>query len=195
MKRVFGCFVVAMFMAGPVLAGGQCCELAKAKNGWCTHCGVGFAYGVQMGSQKLHDELKPTPVTDEPKCAECSTAIKTNGVCPTCHYGYIGKMRFRSLHAYHLARGEVVDAGKVQCEGCKKALADNGWCDHCKVGFVSGRMFKDKTAYDEAVKSHKVLLAAAEATKKCELCGIAMAMDGTCIQCKIKYKDGEKVEK
>lgn len=186
----------ALFAAVPAaLAGGECCEKAAAKNGWCGGCKVGFYDNVQIKAQELHKALSGTEMkADDVKCPGCQEAMKADGTCEHCHVSFVKNTAYKSPVAATVAKGELVDATKIECADCQKAAKDHGWCDACKAGMVGNYKYSDKKAYEEAVKARIVIVKANEASEKCVPCAVAMVTDGTCDHCKITYKNGKPVK-
>lgn len=195
MKRLFN--VVALVaiggLAGQVLAGGECCEKAKAENAWCSHCKQGFIGGQTVTNAAVYKAMAPAPAPTDAKCETCKKAIADNGVCDHCHLMFTHHMMFKSPVAYALMKGDCISAKAkdIKCEACKNAMKDHGWCDSCAKGVVGCMAFTDKAAYQKAVTAQSTLAAANKAAAKCETCAVAMVTDGKCEACKVSYKDGK----
>jgi hypothetical protein len=185
--------VFALVAAPVALAGEECCEKAKASNGWCAGCKHGYYDSVELKSEKLYNALRGEPVKGEPKCADCAKALAAGGVCEHCKVAFANQMMYHSMVGYHLARGEHVNAADLKCPNAKKlvASAGGGWCDGCKAGYVGCEKFTDKTAYEQAARARQVLMAASKASEKCEGCAVAMVTDGRCEACRVTFKDGK----
>jgi len=191
-KLVLPCLAVAALLAAPAWAGGPCCDKAKAENGWCSHCVVGYFSGITVKNEDLHKALGGKPVKEaDLKCAGCKTAFTANGICEHCHVGYAQQLMYQSPVAHALARGEKLDIAKVTCADCKAVASTNGWCTKCNAGIVAGHLFKNKETYEKARAAHTTLTSAVES--KCPKCAVAMVTDGECAQCKVRYKGGKKV--
>lgn len=195
-----GAVVAAALLSATALAGGECCDKAKAADGWCGACKVGYFAGVSIKNHALHNALAGTEVTKEAiadaKCAGCKEAYAKNGACPECKVTYANGRMYHSAAAAKLAMGSPIDA-KALCKECQEHAAKAGkeemakgagWCDGCKAGFVHGRMYKDKAAYEQANNAYTLVTKAASTT--CEGCAVAMVTDGTCKECKVSYKGG-----
>ena len=187
--------VAALVVAGaPAYAGCDSCKLAKAADGWCDGCKVGFFDGVTIKSKKLFDAVAGKKVDAQAmKCSGCAKAAKQDGACDHCGVAFAGGKAYKSKVAQTLALGKAAQPDKLACSMCQKNSKDYGWCDGCKVGLVGNRAFTDKQAYSHAVAARKVLLAAAKTAEKCPACAVAMVSDGTCSACKVSFKDGQKV--
>jgi hypothetical protein len=182
-------------LAGSALAGGDCCKEAKMANGWCGECDYGFAFGTKITSAKLHKALAGEKVNaDAIECPGCKKAAHDNGTCDHCHVYFNNGVVYHSQVSQILAKGVATDMAKTTCEGCTMAAKTNGWCDDCNVGIVSGYAYKDKKDFKAAGHAHKVLMAATEASAKCEACAVAMVTDGTCESCKVSFKHGQMVK-
>lgn len=171
-----------------------CKTMAETGSGYCEKCGHGKAFGVDVSSKKLYDTLAGMEVknVDEVKCPGCQRALKTNGKCTECNVAAANKHFYKSMAAHAMAKGEHVPADKAPtCPECKKAHASGGWCTACKVGFVSGRQYKTEADFEAAQKAHQIILRASRMATKCEGCGVAVALDGTCEKCNIAYLDGK----
>ena len=167
--------------------------MAKTGDGFC--CGQGKAFGTDLTSKKLYTVLAGKSFgTDDAKKMGCPTC-KSGANCDTCQVA--GGKRYACTVAYTLAKGKVLSAEKMAgsaggCAGCATAIKKSGKCDHCAVGFVGGRMYPTKD-YDAAVAAHTVLVKAAKTASHCEKCAVAMVTDGSCDQCKVKFKGGKVV--
>jgi hypothetical protein len=185
--------LIAGLLVASAQAGGECCDKAKAANGWCGDCKVGFISGVEMKSRMLYDTLAGAPAPADIKCEGCKKAAASNGSCDACGVAFANKRMYKSVFGHAIAMGSYADPKSVKCEGCKKALTGSGgWCDECKAGAVGGYVYKDRKSYDAAVKAREVVVAAA--ATKCEGCATAMASNGPCKVCNITYADGKKLE-
>jgi len=173
-----------------------CAKIAKAGDGFCTGCGKGQAFGVQLTSQKLHAALAGEKVDAATvKCPGCKAALATEGKCEHCKsFAAEGKM-FHSPVAHALAKGKPYTAEQAgHCPSCAKGFKENGFCSSCDTGFVAGRIFEGKESHDAAAAAYKTLNSAAEACKKCEGCATAMVTDGKCEPCKTEFKDGKSTK-
>lgn len=188
-KLAFG--VLAVAFAPYAVAGDECCEKAKAANGWCAGCKHGYVNAVELKSQKLYDALKSQPAPTDMKCEGCSRALASDGVCEQCKVAFARRMMYRSMVAYNLNRGEHINPADLKCPNAMKLAENHGWCPGCKAGYVGCEKYTDKAAYEAAAKSREILLASAKAADKCEGCAVAMVTDGTCDACKVSFKDGK----
>ncbi len=164
---------------------------------WCTACKVGMAFGQKVKSEKLVAALAGHEVkADALKCSGCKIAFKANGTCKQCKIGYRNDLAFHAPVSFTLANGELIDTGKIACPVCKTNVdKGKGFCSGCKLGVVAGLMFKDREEFTGASKAEETLAKAIKTAEKCEGCAIAMVSDGTCEQCKVSFKGGEKVAK
>lgn len=190
---LLACAAVVAFVAAPLQAGGPCCDKAKAVNGWCSHCDVGFMFGVQLSDEGLHKTLQGKEVEAEAisKCSGCKTADASNGRCEHCNVWFAKHHAYKSPIAQSLAVGETVGVTEIACPTCRSAAKSGTWCSGCEKGSVAGLWFKNKETYDKAKEAYATLQKAAET--KCPGCAKAMLTDAECEQCKIKYKDGKPV--
>lgn len=185
-------------LTAPALAGAckGCTKVAKTGEGFC--CGKGMAFGVELGSKKLHaalvgSKVDPAQAAKCP-CDDCKKAIKTNGKCDKCKF-VAGKL-YPSPVSYTLAKGtpisaELVAACPDRCAQCKIAHKENGRCEQCGVGFVAGRMYDNTEDHEAALVAYKTLTKAAQIAKKCVDCAIALVSDGTCEGCNVSFKNGK----
>lgn len=175
----------------------ECAVIAKSGEGFCTHCGHGKIFGLDVASKEVFAALAGTPVDPaKTQCDGCKAAIEANGVCKKCNVGIANGKAYKSMFAYKLAKGlpaqpSMVE-GKDACPGCKAAFKDKGFCSSCNTGFVGGRMYLDKNEYEGAKTALATINSAMDAGKKCEGCAVAMLTDGTCPKCKSSFKDGKK---
>lgn len=200
---VVGALALVAAFSSAALAGGECCDKAKASDGWCGDCKMGFVAGITMKSRALYDALMGKEVTAEQasKCGGCQAAFASNGTCNECHVAFANHKMYRSPFAARLAMGKPIDR-KALCkecqEHCAKATAEemakhSGWCDACKAGFVNGKTYTSKESFQQAMDAHTLLTKAAEA--KCDGCAVAMVCDGACGECKVAFKDGKMTAK
>lgn len=189
---ILACAAVFAFAAAPVMAGGECCEKAKAANGWCDACKHGYTFGVPIANKDLHTALAGTPVkADEIKCPGCKEAAAKNGTCEQCKVMFAKDQAYKSPVSAALAKGEQVDVKSLKCPGCIKAAATGGYCSGCNTGMVGGMTFKSMDDYEQAKTALATLQKAS--TAKCNTCATAMVLDGECKTCGATYKGGAKV--
>jgi hypothetical protein len=171
-----------------------CQAIGKKGDGFCAHCGKGKVFGVDLTSQKLYDATAGKEVQiDEMKCAGCKKAAATNGSC--CGKSFAHGKAYHSPVGYTLAKGKPYTEAKAgHCPGCRDAFASHGFCTGCNVGFVAHRLYKDKESHDAALAAHQTLVKAAEISKKCEACAVAMVTNGKCDHCNVSFKDGKPVK-
>ncbi len=198
---------VAVAFVAPALAGdkGKSADYDQAKCAcpsntartvsWCEACGGGVAFGQRIKSKDLvaalaGHEMKASGI----KCSGCKTAFEKSGDCKHCKLGFRQGLAFHSPVSLSLAKGELINAEKIDCPRCK-AIAEKGAgeCTGCKMGVVAGLMFHGKDDYASARKANAVLARAIKTSDKCPGCAVAMVGDGTCQGCKVSFKDGKKV--
>ncbi len=189
--------VVALLGAVTPAIAGDCkgCKIvAKKGEGFCGGCNKGKAFGVELTSRKLYDQLAGHSVDIEKmKCSGCKHAAATGGRCSHCNVGIVNGKAYASTVAHTLAKGMTVNVEKAaKCGGCKTAIKDQGRCSACDVGFVAGRAFSGEDAYKAAKAAYATLVKAVGMAKDCASCAIALVTDGECKDCKIKFKDGQK---
>ena len=94
--------VVALLGAGaPAIAGGckGCDKVAHKGEGFC--CGKGQAFGVELTSRKLYNQLEGHAVdTEKIKCSGCKYAAKTGGRCSHCNVGIANGKAYTSTVAH-----------------------------------------------------------------------------------------------
>jgi hypothetical protein len=179
------------------------CAASRLENGWCGPCGVGYVASVEMRSQMLFEVLDAHGHDIDPgsiECKSCQLALKSDGFCTQCRWGFVDKKLYFSRLTYLLARGEVKDVAKLACRTCalnaaktKLPLDPNRWCDRCQVGMVGNVAFKDRKEFDAASKELDRLLRAIRIADHCEFCAMALFQDSTCPKCNIAYEGGKKV--
>ena len=191
MRRIMtGALLVGMVLvSAPALAGGPCCDKAKAENAWCSGCNQGFMFNVTIAKKVLYDAL--AGMAPSATCEGCKKAAETGGICEKCHVGIAGGKAYKAMPAYYVASGKKVDPASVKCEACAAMCKSgvSGWCDKCKGGLVAGYGFKEREKYDKATNG-LITIQLAEKSP-CEGCSVAMVTDGTCEHCKITFKDGK----
>jgi hypothetical protein len=188
---------VLVGFAAPAQAGSceGCDAVAQSGHGFCSACGKGKAYGVDLASQKLFAALTGKEIdASKVQCSGCKEAASSNGWCSACKAGVVSGKLYASPVAYALAKGVALAAEKVadlgkHCATCKSAYAANGACEACKVGFVAGRAYHESGEHKSALAAYQTLQKAAG--NKCEACAVAMVTDGTCAHCKVTFKDGQ----
>ena len=182
-------------IVSPAIAGAckGCAKVASSGEGFC--CDKGIAFGVPVSSKKLSEALAGVEVDPGSiKCAGCKSAASSNGQCDHCKVGIVDGKAYRSMVAYHLAKGKLLPKdAKIKCPDCAKAKGSDGFCKECKAGFAAGRLYKTEPDYKAALAAHETLVKAADVAGKCEACAVAMVTDGECASCKAKFKDGKKV--
>lgn len=171
------------------------CAEARAADGQCAKCGVGYFALVPVRSQTLYTTLDShghEVAAALTRCAECRELIADGGYCDACHMGYVnGKGYFAKL-GYHVARGRMIDPAAVRPSCC---APEDGWCATCKRGIVGNREFDDSADFESARRYVTILKAAVSKAVECEDCAMAMVADSRCRLCKIEYKDGMPVER
>lgn len=184
--------------AAPVLDTGQCeCEAAKAQNGWCSACDVGWVAAVRIESRKLFDAIdahghKVDPTTYG--CKSCQTAIESDGFCDTCKTGFVRKEAYFSRLTWALGLGTVVKRDELKCPACIAHQGSAGWCERCSRGLVGHFAYTDRGLFKIASRGREVLIQAIAKIGDCEDCAVAMAIDRWCPICRKSYEDGELVE-
>ena len=189
--------VTAMLaFAAPAMAGDckGCKTIMEKGEGFCAHCGKGKIFDVELSSQKLYDATAGKEVqVDKMKCGGCIKAAASNGSC--CGKSFANGKAYHSPVGHRLAMGKPYTEAKAgHCPGCREAFASHGFCTGCEVGFVAHRLFKGKESHDAALAAHQTLVKAAEVSKKCEACAVAMVTDGKCDHCNVSFKDGKPVK-
>jgi hypothetical protein len=139
-------------------------------------------------------------IPDSIECQSCQAALKTDGLCEECRWGFVDKKLYFSPLTYYLARGEVKDVATLTCRSCaanaaklRLPLDPNRWCDRCGIGMVGNVAFKDKKEFDAASRELDRLLRANRIADHCEFCAMALFQDTTCPKCNIAYQDGKKL--
>ncbi len=153
----FGLLAGVAYRFAPVREGSAApacsCPTARAENGWCEACGVGYAAELEMRTKVVHDALDLHGHDVDPRsfsCASCQEALRTDGFCAACRRGFIAQRAYLSALAYHLAHGEraaaeedlrlVARALEVvpRCEFCAAAMVLDGTCPKCRVSYRAG---------------------------------------------------------
>ncbi len=201
--RAIGFVLIALVLApspGCKSEPPPCASCAKAKlaNQWCEKCNVGYVAGVPIKSKLLHECLDAHGhelVLSAIECKSCQAAIPVDGFCETCRIGWVRKQAYFSRLTYHLAKGKPVDPAAIQCDVCRNNSRSCGWCDHCNIGMVGNVAIPHRTDFAGAKRGYELMLAAIDATKRCESCGLAIMTDTSCFFCKTTYRDGLPVKK
>ena len=109
-KCVSIAMLAGLVLSAPAIAGGPCCEKAKAENAWCSGCNHGFMFNVSIAKKALYETLAAIAASNE--CEGCKKAAETNGVCEKCHMGIVKDKAYKAMPAYYIARGEKAQADK-----------------------------------------------------------------------------------
>jgi hypothetical protein len=185
------CTLVAGVLAltAPALAGGPCCDKAKAENAWCSGCNHGFVFNVTIAKKALYDALAGMAPSAE--CEGCKKAAESGGICEKCHVGIAEGKAYKAMPAYYVASGKKMDPAAIKCAGCAAICKSGtaGWCEQCKGGLVAGHGFTDKEKYEKA--NNGLITIRLAAKSPCEGCSVAMVTDGTCEHCKVTFKEGK----
>ncbi len=172
------------------------CAQAKLTNQWCEACKVGYVAGVSIKNKILFEymdahghELDLGSV----KCLICQAGIAIDGYCEACRIGWVRKLGYFSRLTYHLAKGKPCDPSSLTCKGCRTNAEHYGWCKTCGVGLIGNVVIPTRADFDGGVRGFELMLTAIEATKRCELCPVAIMSDTICFFCKVTYKDGKPI--
>lgn len=170
------------------------CAKAKLTNQWCDACKVGYVAAVPIRDKMLFEwmdahghELDLNAV----KCPTCKDGIAHDGYCETCRIGWVHKLGYFSRLTYHLAKGKSCDPSTLGCEACRKNSENCGWCPSCGVGMIGNVAIPTRADFDGGVRGFELMLAAIEASKRCEACPMAIMTDMPCFYCRVTYKDGK----
>ncbi len=164
------------------------CRCAKARliNGWCRRCAVGYVGGVTIKSWLLFDYLDAHGHDIQPaslQCAGCQEALRNDGYCPRCRWGFVQKRLYFSRLTYCLGRGQVQAPAGLSCEACRQAAATAGWCERCAIGRIGPVTYTDRADYDAARVEYQRLLRAVEIADRCEFCALALLSGIPCVKC------------
>ncbi len=175
------------------------CDTAKYVNGWCHKCNVGFIAGHRVESALLFETLDAhghLVDLSQVECESCQTAIKSNGFCTRCGRGYVDGLTYFSRLTHGLAQGMALDQASVTCELCRSHFDQTGWCDACGSGrgIVGNVAISDRKTFEVTAGEYKLLFAAIEKVKTCELCACAMVVHRTCPICLIDYSGDKPVQ-
>lgn len=169
------------------------CAEARAADGRCAKCDVGYFAAVRIESERLFDVIDShghEVFAERMRCTACRPLIASGGYCDECHMGYVdGKGYFGRL-GYHMAKGRRADSSSARRPCCP---AGNAWCESCRCGWVGDRRFDDRSDFEPARAAMAVLLAAISTSATCEMCAMAMIGDSRCPACKVEYKDGKRI--
>ncbi len=174
----------------------QACEQARRLNRWCAAANAGYVAGVEIRSRFLYEALDAHGHDIDPaavKCDTCRKALKSDGFCAAHRMGYVHGLAYMSPLTYDIARGRTIDPATITCKVCRQHTEGIGWCDTDRLGIAGRVAFDDRQVFREFSKNYQILLAAVEASKKCETCAAAMMADGYCGIHRVKYLDGKAV--
>jgi hypothetical protein len=195
MSCLFVVCLVAAHQPAPFGTAEVCgCAEARAADGRCAKCYVGYFALVRIESEKLFETLDShghEVVEDSTRCAACRRLITTGGYCEPCRMGYVNGKGYFGRLGYSMAKGHLFDTA-APLESCCRSAA--GWCEACKRGLLGNREFGEKADFEAAQKCLAELQAAAARAATCEHCAMAMIADSRCHACKLQYESGKPVE-
>ena len=163
-------------------------------NGKCERCNIGYVVGVPIKSRLLYEGLDAhghTLMLETIECPTCKKAIEEDGFCDKCRIGWWKKQAYFSRLTYHTAKGVVHDPATITCPTCRGNTAKYGWCETCRLGMVGNVALSNRYDYEQAARGYDLMLAAIEASKRCDTCSLVILTDGDCLLCKKSYKDGK----
>jgi len=129
------------------------CAEARAAQGWCEACAVGYVGPLELRSRGLFDALDLHGHDIEAaalECAGCRAALAADGYCAADGRGFLAGRAYLSPLAYHLARGETAAVEREldvvrravleaqRCELCAEAMVSNGTCPRCLLRYQDG---------------------------------------------------------
>lgn len=179
------------------------CPEARTANGWCDACDVGYLAGLPVRSEAVFDILHTHGHQADPEtmlCESCLAELARDGFCTRHGVGFVDNELYFSRLAWYLARGEPVDAPKLECAVCRRHAgryrhdpqdgSPPGWCERCRMGYFGTLGFDDRAEFAAAMKEFEVLLRALETLDRCESCATAMLCNGRCPIHEIGFRNG-----
>ncbi len=191
----------AMLHPGMGDAGICVCDVARTRNGWCDHCGVGYLYATELRRPLLFETIDPHGHEighESVTCASCQSAIENDDWCSTCRIGWRDGMGWMTRLSWALSSGTRLDDRPSCCGSCGGANpAERAgimpWCGECGSGVVCGVRLEDRRMYDEAALRFGILTRAIAVAARCETCACAMMVDDECAACRLRYRDGSAI--
>ena len=99
------------------------CAQARIANGWCDTHDVGYVAGLPIRSANLFEALDAHGHDFDPasmECESCQVAIKSDGLCPECQWGFVDGQLFFSKLTYLIALGKAKDIATISCATCRR---------------------------------------------------------------------------
>ena len=90
----------------------KCMLIGAGEDDYCDKHHKGSAFGVEMHSKPLFDALASTRLNREEvmKCPGCKAASEGGGHCDKCNIYIVVPRGYKSVVAYHLAKGRAVQS-------------------------------------------------------------------------------------
>ncbi len=196
MRRI-ALLILLLLGPGPTWAGSarttQDCEEAKRTNLWCSAGNVGYVAGIAIRSPFLYEALDAHGHDVEPAamtCEICRKAVASHGFCLAHRLGFVGGQAYVSPLTYYLARSRTIEPAELSCGACLRHTKGIGWCDPHRVGIAGHFALDNREEFDQMQKAYGILLAAVEASSRCERCAAAMVAEGYCAIHRVHYQDG-----
>ncbi len=172
---------------------GPCvCDVARATGGWCGRCGVGHVAAVRIESAMLFEQIDAHGHVIDPQsidCPTCRSELDRDGFCETCDIGFVDGQLYASRLSYAIACGQFIDLPVLSCPTCRSLYGRCGWCPTCAIGIVGNTAYTTTEAYRLAARAYANLLRAVEASRRCEMCGLAVFTHSRCPRCDRSYPD------
>jgi len=172
------------------------CARARLANEWCDACKVGYVAGVPIQCKVVFECIDAHGhklMLRTIECPSCKAAIAINGFCETCRIGWLDGLAYYSRLTYHLAKGKACDPATLGCAACRGNASRYGWCAACGVGMIGNVAIRDRKDFDDGCRGYDLMITAVEASRRCDVCGLAIMTDTSCFRCRKTYKDGKEV--
>jgi len=193
-----GCLLFAGASLGSSAEETACaCADARATNGWCDTCDIGYVADVAIRSRYLWETLDAHGHKlnlDNLGCARCTSAVASDGFCPDSRIGFLDGEAYFSRLTWLLAKSERQKPSTLDCATCRQNPQGAGWCERHSVGRVGRWTLRDREEFDALVQDLRILRKANDAAERCEHCAAAIVTNTECPFCRIRYSGGERVE-
>ena len=162
------------------------CAENRLQAGWCATCDMGYVAGMIIESARLFAVLDAHGhqiIPSSIKCTSCQAALKTDGFCTVCQWGFVDDALYVTELSWSLGRGHVINPAGLDCGHCRDATLGQGWCSDCHSGQVGAVRFDDWSCFIRAAAQQALLEDAVVTLARCEECALRTFTGGVCREC------------
>ena len=191
---MFTLMLTTLIIAHVPESDGCICAEGRVSGGWCSPCKIGYVAGFSIPSKMLYSAIETYGHEANPEtftCKTCRVEVKRDGFCARCHTGWVTNRAYFSRLAYLLAKGDNSKRVAISCKLCRTNSERSGWCKRCAQGMVGTVVLKNRSEFEEASKAMELAFEAIQELERCEVCAVAMIIDGYCSACKLYYHKGK----